>query len=81
MGIPLIIIFFVLPTFDIFYPFQFLVEVIFASFDVPVLAGIVGVLVFVLWKIVQFFVLIYGSIGIVLAVGFFYFSHSYNFLY
>ena len=75
-GIPLIIIFFVLPTFDIFYPFQFLVEVIFDSLDVPVLGGIVGGLVFVLWKIVQVFALICGSIGIVLAVGLFLFVPS-----
>ena len=64
-GIPLIIIFFVLPTFDIFFPFQFLVEVIFDSLDVPVLGGIVGGLVFVLWKIVQVFALICGLVAMV----------------
>ena len=69
LGVPLIITFFVLPTFGIFYPFKFLVEVIFASFDVPVLGGIVGGLVFVLWKIVQVFGLICVSIGIVIGVG------------
>ena len=76
LGVPLIITFFVLPTFGIFYPFKFLVEVIFASFDVPVLGGIVGGLVFVLWKIVQVFGLICASIGIVMIVGLFLFVPS-----
>ena len=49
LGVPLIITFFVLPTLGIFYPFKFLVGVIFASSDVPVLGGIVGALGFVLW--------------------------------
>ena len=76
LGIPLIIIFFILPTFDIFNPFKFLVEIIFDSLDVPVLGGIVGGLVFVLWKIVQVFAFICGAIGIVLAVGLFLFVPS-----
>ena len=65
LGIPLIIIFFILPTFDIFDPFKFLVEIIFDSLEVPVLGGIVGGLVFVLWKIVQVLTLICGLIGVV----------------
>ena len=72
--VPLIIVFFVLPTFGIFDPFKFLVEMIFDSLEVPVLGGIVGGLVFVLWKIVQVFGLICGSIGIVLVVGLFLFT-------
>ena len=64
-GIPLIIIFFILPIFDIFNPFKFLVEIIFDSLEVPVMGGIVGGLVFVLWKIVQVLALICGLIGVV----------------
>ena len=62
-GIPLIIVFFVLPIFDIFNPFKFLVEIIFDSLEVPVLGGIVGGLVFVLWKIFQVFALICAAIA------------------
>ena len=72
--VPLIIVFFVLPTFGIFDPFKFLVEIIFDSLEVPVLGGIVGGLVFVLWKIVQVLGLIIGSITIVLVVGLFLFT-------
>ena len=63
--VPLIIVFFVLPTFGIFDPFKFLVEIIFDSLEVPVLGGIVGGLVFVLWKIVQVFALICGLVAMV----------------
>ena len=65
LGIPLIIIFFILPTFGIFDPFKFLVEIIFDSLEVPVLGGIVGGLVFVLWKIVQVFALICALVAMV----------------
>ena len=65
LGIPLIIIFFILPIFDIFDPFKFLVEIIFDSLEVPVLGGIVGALVFVLWKIFQVFALICAAIAMI----------------
>jgi len=80
LGIPLIIIFFVLPIFDIFDPFKFLVEIIFDSLEVPVLGGIVGGLVFVLWKIVQVLALICGLIGVVFLAIFVLFLPSTLFL-